>query len=385
MRLLIIGPLSASKYSTLNRGGVATVMSTLIDSFVEQKINFDLIGTGNTNRTRHDTSLKNKFSVNRYIKLFMISWSYLLALEFKSFLLFNYYSFFFNKIAFDKYDVIQVHGLQGRIIDVIAYLSSKPIVLTVHSYHEFMNKRKFKLNFCIKAINRTLSNVVEIIHVSETDKLKGIELGFNIPELSKVIYNPIAIDQPSKNELNRDFNRIIFAGSLNKRKQIGVLIESLNYLPEDIKLTVCGDGELKKEIEHSEKKSNKIEYQGFIKNDLLLKQYELHSVLVVPSLSESFGLVYLEAVTAGLSIIGYHKIINEFHYFLKLDEFEKRILVPFKGSDPMELSYLISETVKFRNSDKAEEAISSLKNKISQNFSINIITNKYLEIYKQIK
>jgi glycosyltransferase involved in cell wall biosynthesis len=383
MKYLIIGPLSSSKYLTQNLGGIATVMSALVESF-EKKVNFDLIATGKTNNTRYNNSIKNNFSFYLYLKLFVISFKYIFALEFKSFFLFNYYSFIFNKTSFDNYNLIHIHGLQGRIIDVISNLTSRPIVLTVHSYPEFMNKSKFKLNFWNKTINQTLNNVVEIIHVSETDKLKGIELGFNIPALSKIVYNPINYEKIVYTK-NRDSKGVIFAGSLNKRKQIKVLIKSLDFLDSNIKLTICGAGELKKDIENLESKSKKISFLGYLDNNTLLEEYQKNSVLVVPSLSESFGLVYLEAINSGLSVIGYHGVIREFHDLLDLNENQKNILIPYKGSNPETLSKLISESLKFRESKLAEPIIEELKIKIKQQFSIEKITNDYIKIYESIK
>lgn len=383
MRYLIIGPLSSSKYLTQNLGGVATVMSELVESF-EKKVNFDLIATGKTNNTRYNNSIKKNFSFYLYFKLFLISLRYIFALEFKSFLLFNYYSFIFNKTSFVNYNLIHIHGLQGRIIDVISNLTSRPIVLTVHSYHEFMDKSEFKLNFWNKTINQILNNVAEIIHVSETDKLKGIELGFNIPELSKVVYNPINYEK-IKYTKNRDSKGLIFAGSLNKRKQIKVLIKSLDFLNNKIKLTICGAGELKKDIESLDSKSKNISFLGYLDNNTLLQEYQKNSVLVVPSLSESFGLVYLEAINSGLSVIGYHGVIREFHDLLNLNENQKNILIPYEGSNPEILSKLISDSLKFRESKLAEPIIEELKIKIKQQFSIEKISNDYIKIYESIK
>ena len=383
MKYLIIGPLSSSKYLTQNLGGIATVVSALVESF-EKKVNFDLIATGKTNKTRYNNSIKKKFSFYLYLKLFLISLKYIFALEFKSFLLFNYYSFKFNKTSFANYNLIHIHGLQGRIIDVISNLTSRPIVLTVHSYTEFMDKSEFKLNFWNKTINQTLNNVAEIIHVSETDKLKGIELGFNIPELSKIVHNPINYKK-IKYKKNRDSKGLIFAGSLNKRKQIKVLIKSLDFLDSKIKLTICGAGEYQKDIEILDSKSKKISFLGYLDNNSLLEEYQKNSVLVVPSLSESFGLVYLEAINSGLSVIGYHKVIREFHDLLNLNENQKKILIPYEGSNPETLSKLISDSLKFRESKLAEHIIEEVKIKIKQQLSIEKITNNYIKIYESIK
>jgi glycosyltransferase involved in cell wall biosynthesis len=384
MIFLKVGPLSSFKYSTRNLGGVATVMTTLSDHYTKNKLNFHILSTGMKSSKNLNTAFVKRFSFYTFFKLFLISFKFILVLEFRSFLLFNYYSLVFNKVDFDKYDFIHVHGLQGRIVDVIFYLNSKPIILTVHSYHELMNKSSYQLLFWNKHYNYIFGNISEIIHVSITDKIKGISLGFNILSSSKVVYNPINYEKIEYTK-NRDLKGLIFAGSLNKRKQIKVLIKSIDFLESNIKLTICGGGELKKDIENLDSKSKKISFLGYLDNNTLLKEYQKNSILVVPSLSESFGLVYLEAINSGLSVIGYHGVIREFHDLLNLNENQKNILIPYKGSNPETLSKLISDSLKFRESKLAEPIIEELKIKIKQQFSIDKITNDYIKIYESIK
>jgi hypothetical protein len=384
MIFLKVGPLSSFKYSTRNLGGVATVMTTLSDYYIKNKLNIHILSTGKISSKNLNTAFVKKFSFYTFFKLFLISFKFIPVLEFRSFLLFNYYSLVFNKVDFNKYDFIHVHGLQGRIIDVIFRLNSKPIILTIHSYHEVMIKSSFQLRFWNKHYNNMFGSISEIIHVSRTDKFKGVSLGFNIPSNSKVVYNPINYEK-IKNTKKRDLEGIIFAGSLDKRKQIKVLIKSLDYFQNNIKLTICGGGELKKDIENLVSKSEKISFQGYLGNNILLKEYQKNSVLVVPSLSESFGLVYLEAINSGLSVIGYHRVIKEFHHLFDLNENQKNILIPYKGSNPETLSKLIIKSLKFRKSESAEPIIAELKIKIKDQFSIEKITNDYIKIYKSIK
>ncbi|MDA9228112.1 glycosyltransferase family 4 protein [Flavobacteriales bacterium] len=384
MIFLKVGPLSSFKYSTQNQGGVATVMTSLFDYYITKNLNVHVLSTGKTNNKNFNTAFVKRFSFYNFLKLFLISFKFIFILEFKSFLIFNYYSLIFNIVDFDKYDFIHVHGLQGRIIDVIFYLNSKPIILTIHSYHEFMNKSRYQLRFWNKHLNKIFDGISEIIHVSYVDKIKGFSLGFNIPSCSKVVYNPIKYEKKIQTK-KRNSEGIIFAGSLNKRKQIKVLIKSLDFLKSNIRLTICGGGEMKKEIQDIVSKSEKITFLGYLDNNTLLEEYQKNSLLVVPSLSESFGLVYLEAINSGLSVIGYNEIIREFHDLFELDENQTNILVPYKGSNPQTLSKLISKSLKFRKSKSAEPIIEELKIKIKRQFSINKISNDYIKIYESVK
>src|SRR5690606_14688415 len=50
-----------------------------------------------------------------------------------------------------------------------------------------------------------------------------------------------------------------------------------------------------------------------------IKIYNEGSILVVPSKSESFGLVYMEALAVGMPIVGFNETIKEFEQELQIN------------------------------------------------------------------
>jgi glycosyltransferase involved in cell wall biosynthesis len=99
---------------------------------------------------------------------------------------------------------------------------------------------------------------------------------------------------------------ILFVGKLRENKNCSALIKACKLLEEkglDFQLTIVGEGYLKEKLQE-EAKGLKVRFLGFISdNEQLLKVYRESNLLVVPSFKESFGLVYVEAMTQGLPII----------------------------------------------------------------------------------
>jgi len=99
---------------------------------------------------------------------------------------------------------------------------------------------------------------------------------------------------------------ILFVGKLRENKNCSALIKACKLLKEkglDFQLTIVGEGYLKEKLQE-EAKGLKVRFLGFISdNEQLLKVYRESNLLVVPSFKESFGLVYVEAMTQGLPII----------------------------------------------------------------------------------
>ncbi|MGI5901088.1 MAG: glycosyltransferase family 4 protein [Desulfitobacteriia bacterium] len=99
--------------------------------------------------------------------------------------------------------------------------------------------------------------------------------------------------------------KIIFAGRLNKNKNIIRTVKALEILTTkgyEIEFTVVGPVKDKKVYEQIKKQ----EFIRYLKPQLreeLLKTYRENHIFVMPSLSETFGLVYGEALSQGLPVI----------------------------------------------------------------------------------
>ncbi|MBU2472946.1 glycosyltransferase family 4 protein, partial [Patescibacteria group bacterium] len=100
---------------------------------------------------------------------------------------------------------------------------------------------------------------------------------------------------------------ILTVSRLVKKNGINDLIKAGQYLDFPFKILIIGKGPDEKELKRLAKKlglQDKIIFIGHIKYGELPKYYALADVFVRSSLSEGLGNVFLEAMTAGLAIIG---------------------------------------------------------------------------------
>jgi len=172
-------------------------------------------------------------------------------------------------------------------------------IATEHNYHN--NDKKY----IAKLIN-SVSNFDYLIHCTKElfDFYKPIIKG---PK-HVFIPNTIELNQIKANLNNKN---IISVGRLSIEKGFEDLIdvmEIVNKLDPKIKLTICGDGYLREKIENkiSQKKlKDIIKITGFIRGKELEEAYINSSLYVLPSISECFGLVLLEAMNYNLPCIAF--------------------------------------------------------------------------------
>ncbi|MBO7105493.1 MAG: glycosyltransferase family 4 protein [Fibrobacter sp.] len=99
--------------------------------------------------------------------------------------------------------------------------------------------------------------------------------------------------------------KLIYAGKVDKNKNLPTIKKAMDVLHEkgvESTLTVIG-----KIVDQSEfvkiKDDNRITYLPAMPKEQLIEQYQKHDVFVMPSFTESFGLVYAEAITQGLPVV----------------------------------------------------------------------------------
>lgn len=124
---------------------------------------------------------------------------------------------------------------------------------------------------------------------------------------------------------SNDFE-ILGVGDLIPRKQWGHLIQAYAAIYKDLgtsKLTIIGDGPLMSDLEKLIKELNMESYVHLVgrkSKQEVAQAMQRSSVIVHTSRTETFGLIYLEALACGLPVISYDNGgVNEFRGMKNLE------------------------------------------------------------------
>lgn len=161
--------------------------------------------------------------------------------------------------------------------------------------------------------------VDRIIAISEATK-RELNRHLGIPsEQVSVVHNGIdhrqfrPVDDP---ETIRTFRRrhslgdrfVLYLGGDDFRKNVGVLVRALPYLPDDVELCLAGGiGESKKDelVTTAEelRVADRLVFPGYVDDEELTTLYAAAEVFAYPSLAEGFGLQILEAMAVGSPVV----------------------------------------------------------------------------------
>ena len=179
--------------------------------------------------------------------------------------------------------------------------------------------------FMRPTIKKVLKNADGIFAVSKALRQEIIATGVSgIAEKTKLSWNSVDItkfslkdDDSFKKEFGLfDKPIVLFVGNLIKRKNVGALLEAKKIAKSDYYLVIVGDGPLSKKLR------KKVEDENISDVIFTGSRTDVENIipncdfLVLPSFSESFGLVLIEALACGKPVIGsdvggISEIINE--------------------------------------------------------------------------
>jgi len=110
---------------------------------------------------------------------------------------------------------------------------------------------------------------------------------------------------------------LVTTGRLVKKNGVEDIIAALKFLPEKVKLLIVGIGELEESLKSkvqsyppeadqpgAGKLQNRVRFVGFVQPEKLPEYLWASDIFVRPSLSEGLGNSFIEAMAAGLPIIG---------------------------------------------------------------------------------
>ncbi|QYG93411.1 glycosyltransferase family 4 protein [Iamia sp. SCSIO 61187] len=169
---------------------------------------------------------------------------------------------------------------------------------------------------------------------------------------------------------------ILFLGRHDERKGLEVLLDAVADLPRDIRLWIAGDGPDTARLQRRTSGDPRIEWLGRISDADKASRLRAATVYCAPSLrGESFGVVLLEAMAAGVPIVcsdlpGYRKVVRA--------DADALLFAP---GDTAGLARAVTAVLTDR--DRAAALVASGRQR-AETFSMDALATRYLELYAKV-
>lgn len=223
-------------------------------------------------------------------------------------------------------DIIHVHSFHNIATLAFGLLKNyPPLVVTDHGFWQGIHNNSDEIR-----VKKTARLARRIICVSNFSRDRVIQFGLASEDKTTVIYNPIdpkRIPLLNKEQLKKELGYIgkrviFFSGVVEpvKRKGLDKLLGCFinnREIKERFALIILTDNKTAEFVRsicaHEQLEALILGPQQW---ENIVKLYNLADVFVMPSKSESFGLVYVEAMLAGTPVVGFQPIIEELSDFL---------------------------------------------------------------------
>ena len=208
-----------------------------------------------------------------------------------------------------KPDIIHVHGTRAGSLGRLAAIGFRiPVVYTEHLWTKNY-KLPSRFAHRLQLIGLWFLDMFTTVNIAVSQSVKDfmVENQISRDEKIVVIYNAI---EPLKKEAKIFSGKdwvIGTIGTLNFQKGIQYLIEAFPIILKEFpkaRLEIVGEGPYRRRLEKLVKKmklSNSISFTGFVKDiEEKIINFDLYAQ---PSLSESFGLAIVQAMSIGLPVV----------------------------------------------------------------------------------
>lgn len=335
MKILQIGKFYPPK------GGIELSMFFISEELNNRGINCEVltVSTDNKSGTIYDFSSK----IILCKKIFKISSMYLsLEMIFK-----------LRKII-KSYDLIQIHHPDPMAALALLFSDYKGKRIVTY-WHSDIVRQKLLLKLYLP-IQSWLLKRSDLIITTTPNYLFGSKYLKNYLIKATSIpsgIKPIFCNNVVYSELKKKYseNIIIFSlGRLVYYKGFEYLILSANYLPDNYKIIIGGEGPLRNKLVkliNKEGLNKKVELLGRIKDDDVGAYYKICTIFCLPSIekSEAFGLVQVEAMSFGKPVVS-TKIVGSGIDWVNINNETGKTVEP---KNPREIALAITSIVENDN------------------------------------
>ena len=290
------------------------------------------------------------------------------------------FSLFFKLVSLSENSLIHLHISQAYTPEVV-YLVSKikkiPYIAHIHLDVDASGKFGFLLKPYKKYfLSRVLKNASKIICLSE-DQKKFIAKKYNLP-LSSIVVIPNGVGKEFFIKKSNNINKIphlLFVGRLAKQKNVTVLINAVTFMKNKVYLDIVGSGEEEKSLKKKivELKLKNVKLHGKKTEKELIDIYKTSDVFVIASEKEGISLSMLEALAAGLPIVGADVV--------GIKDLIKDVGILVSNPTPINFAKALDNLLSNKSEIKRFSNLSVAK---AKNYSWDKIISKIETVYKEV-
>ncbi len=216
----------------------------------------------------------------------------------------------------EKFDVIHAHDWLAYPAGVtVKKISKKPLVVHVHAL-EYDRSSEDSVDPRVCAIERLgFENADKVIAISNYVKNRIMRYYQVAENKIEVVHNGITIYKKPQKKIslkmikNGNKKMVLFVGRITYQKGVDYLIKAAAKVigvNPDVVFMIVGAGDMQYQIIDQAATlgiSDKVFFPGFLRGEELENIYRAADVFVMPSVSEPFGLVALEAMVNKVPVI----------------------------------------------------------------------------------
>lgn len=287
-----------------------------------------------------------------------------------------------EKINRQQYDIIHIHEPYIPFVnwEIIKKTQSKKIA-TFHSAWDNDSLVNFINPFIALFQDIFSTNFTGAIFVSKIVKKRWQDL-CSKKVIQKVIYHGVDKSFFPINKKDSNIINLLFVGRIVNRKGLKYLLKAIKKITKDlsnIKLTVLGDGPMKKSLENyvtKNKLKKFVSFKGETIGQEKIKYYQNADIFCAPYFDEAFGITIIEAMACGLPIVAFKN--SAFKEILKDYPYPELLVKP---RDVDKLTRALEKIIEDKN---MRQEISSWLLKESKKYSWKKVAKEIQEFYYKV-
>ena len=392
MNFLLVGPVPP-EVGSKNFGGRARQLWSLATSLTEQNCEVEVLATGHYfRRTRKVDDIRvhslgpRCLATPGGIRTLLGGVSFVRWLSPRQSLIFLINLLKVAQLGdLGTYDVIYSFGVEHFCTGIIKQITPQAkLVISVRSYSAIRNGR-----VGVRLFNRLVSQADAVVHISRSSRREGEKLGVEWLCHDEVIYNGIEVGASDESRVEKT-PTVSFVGYLGREKGIVELLNAWKQVQPHCRhtLKIAGKGRLAPFVEEFIRKHRlRAQYLGFLPSKQVYRLIAESVLLAVPSYSESFGQVYVQAMMLGTPVLGYHGTLAEFREVLDCDVDDQSLIrgVDMSAGDGSTLAPIITAMLAFSDDPGYSHALSRIQQRAREVFATSVNAQQILRLAKRLR